>query len=1167
MTKLEDIKIGTQVLGLVTVGSVRIASVEWYGQQAIKVIFEHVNGTPESRLIYRRDEERLQLVSAGKRWAFDADAGLLKLAAEATRVQFAHLFDPFLAVHTSKIDALPHQISAVYGELLWRSPLRFLLADDPGAGKTIMAGLFIKELLIRGDLERCLVVAPGNLVEQWQDELFEKFELDFKILTREQIHAARTGNPLQEMPLLIARMDMLSRNEDFMERIQASPEWDLVVVDEAHKMSASRFGNEVKFTKRYRLGEALGARARHLLLMTATPHNGKSEDFELFMALLDADRFEGRSRDGGRRTDVSDMMRRMIKEDLYTFDNKRLFPERRAYTVTYKLSPAEGQLYADVTEYVSKEMNRVERFAKEDDKRRINVGFALQTLQRRLASSPLAIYRSIARRRERLEKLLEEERASQRGGQSTLTDSGGQEDPAEYWEELDEAPEAEVEQEEARVVDLATAARTIQELETEIRTLRDLEAKAKKVLQSNQDTKWQRLQETLDEELMRDATGTRRKLIVFTEPRDTVEYLTKNIEKRIGRPGAVVVIHGGVNREERRKAVEAFQHDKEVVVMVANDAACEGINLQRAHLMVNYDLPWNPNKLEQRFGRIHRIKQTEVCHVWNLVAIETREGEVFHRLLEKLRVEASALQGRVFDVLGQLFEGEPLRDLLMRAVMYGDRPDVKAQLDKAIDNAVDHDRIAKLLEERALSHDTLSASKVLQIRDDLERAEARRLQPHYIQDFFIEAFKSLGGQVRLREPNRWEVTRVPARVQQRDRQFGLGHIVQPKYERICFEKHLVNQQPVAEYVAPGHPLLNSVIDLTLEQNGTLFQQGAILVDDRDDGAEPRVLFMLDLSAKDGRRNKDGGQRVVSKQMLLLAIDRQNAVVDAGPAPYLDYRTPTDAERAVLAPLASETWVQADLEGKIIGHAIEHTIPRLLQDVRDFHLPLVAKIEREVQARLRGEIAYWEQRANWLREQELAGRASDRLNSQKAQQRADELASRLERRMHELTLQKDISAVPPAVRGGCLVVPVGKLRSLQGQPAPAFSTDPDARKEIELLAMRAVMEAERRLGHSPSDVHTLNQGWDIESRHGTTQRLRFIEVKGRIEGATTITVTRNEILRALSKPDAFILAIARIENGRANLRYVHRPFGTHPDYGAASVNYDLDELWARAEDPS
>jgi hypothetical protein len=317
-----------------------------------------------------------------------------------------------MAVHTSNIDPLPHQITAVYEAMLPKQPLRFLLADDPGAGKTIMAGLFIRELMVRGDLRRRLIIAPGSLVEQWQDELDDKFGVIFKIFSWELLESSQSGNPFDDNPMLICRLDQLSRNEDIKEKLRNS-EWDLVIVDEAHKMAAHFFGGKLEKTKRYLLGELVGHTTRHFLLMTATPHNGKEEDFQLFLALLDSDRFYGKFRDGVHKVDTSDLMRRMVKEDILKFDGTKLFPERLAYTVNYRLSLPEAALCEQVTSYVREEMNRADKL--EDGKRRGTIGSALTILQRRLASSPAAIYRSLNRRRINLERRIEEEKLLQKG--------------------------------------------------------------------------------------------------------------------------------------------------------------------------------------------------------------------------------------------------------------------------------------------------------------------------------------------------------------------------------------------------------------------------------------------------------------------------------------------------------------------------------------------------------------------------------------------------------------------------------------------------------------------------------------------------------------------------------------------------------------------------------
>src|SRR6266851_3272343 len=409
MALLEEITPGVLVKGLLPGGAVTIISVKRHGSIGVELVYQDANGRLGSELLYSDSVAHLEIVPAGLPWGFDADGSLFRLVSEAYRIRLAYLFDPLIAVHTSLIEPLPHQITAVYETMLTKQPLRYLLADDPGAGKTIMTGLLLKELMIRGDAHRCLVVAPGNLVEQWQDELSRKFHLSFEILTNDRLEASLSGNAFTDMPLCIARLDKLSRNERARALLEQSS-WDIVVVDEAHKMSATFFGGEAKYTKRYRLGELLGRLTRHLLLLSATPHNGKEEDFQLFLRLLDQDRFEGRFRGGVQKVDASDLMRHLVKEHLYKFDGTPLFPERLAYTINYQLSSLEDTLYQEVTDYVRQEFNRAD--ALENNGRKGTIGFALTTLQRRLASSPEAIYQSLRRRRERLEARLREVRQS-----------------------------------------------------------------------------------------------------------------------------------------------------------------------------------------------------------------------------------------------------------------------------------------------------------------------------------------------------------------------------------------------------------------------------------------------------------------------------------------------------------------------------------------------------------------------------------------------------------------------------------------------------------------------------------------------------------------------------------------------------------------------------------
>jgi superfamily II DNA or RNA helicase len=1169
LAQLEELTRGSAVKGILPDALVTVVDVKWIGAVAVEVTYKDSAGRLANELLYRDREPTLEIAATGRPWSFDGDGGLFRLLSEANRIRLAYLFDPLLAVHTSLVDPLPHQITAVYGEMLSRQPLRFLLADDPGAGKTIMTSLFIKELMARGDLQRCLIVCPGNLAEQWQDELDRRFHLPFEIMTNDTLEAARTGNWFAETPLAICRLDKLSRDENTQAKLRQT-DWDLIVCDEAHKLSATYFGSEIKYTKRYRLGQLLSTLTRHFLLLTATPHNGKEADFQLFMALLDGDRFEGKFRDGVHTTDAADLMRRLVKEQLLKFDGTPLFPERRASTASYALSDAEAELYKHVTDYVREEFNRAE--ALENAGSKGTVGFALTILQRRLASSPEAIYQSLKRRKERLEKRLREEQLLKRGAEVSvdLTADLPSLTPDDL-DDLDDAPDAEVEATEERVVDQASAARTINELRGEIAHLQDLERRALRVRQSGTDRKWDELSRLLQNNSeMFDSQGHRRKLVIFTEHRDTLNYLSERIRALLGRPEAVVTIHGGIGREDRRKAQEAFTHDKEVEILVATDAAGEGINLQRAHLMVNYDLPWNPNRLEQRFGRIHRIGQTEICHLWNLVAKDTREGEVYHCLLEKLNEERGALGGQVFDVLGQLtFDDRPLRDLLLEAIRYGDQPDVKARLFQVVDQALDRRHLRELVEERALTRDAMDVTRVRQIREDMERAEARRLQPHFIAAFFLEAFRLLGGTIHEREPKRYEIKHVPAVIRNRDREIGRGEAVLTRYERIAFEKELISVpgKPLAAFVCPGHPLLDATLDLIIERHRDLLKRGAILIDDTDEGEQVRALLYLEHAIQDARTDRAGNRRVVSKRMQFVEIDAQGQAINAGPAPYLDYRPLTAEEAQAIERLQAPDWMRGDLEGRAMEYAAIHLVPQHLDELRRRKEELIDKTKAAVQDRLTKEINYWDHRAAQLKDQELAGRVNARLNSGLARQRADELTARLQKRLTELEQERKLSALPPVVLGGALIVPAGLLRKLQGKED---STPPDFAQDTEhseRQAMQAVMESERRLGYVPRDVSDENLGYDIESAIPGTGLLRFIEVKGRIRGAQIVTITKNEILTCLNKPDEFILAICLIDGENAEVRHVRRPFVREPDFGATSVNYDLATLLAQSQEPA
>lgn len=1174
--KIDEIKVGDQIAGIEAGEMVTIKSHELIGESCAEITYQTASGKTDSRLLFREDETKISCSESKRPLSFSADPYEFRLASEALRIQLGYLFDPYLAVSTSNIQPLPHQITAVYDAMLGRQPLRYVLADDPGAGKTIMTGLLIKELVIRGDVAKCLIVAPGGLVEQWQDELDQKFSLPFDIMTNDALESSRTGNWFVEHDFCLCRLDKLSRNEDVQEKLKAV-DWDLVIVDEAHKMSATYFGNEFKATKRFKLGKLLSENTRQLLLLTATPHNGKEQDFQLFLSLIDGDRFEGRIRDTAHTQDVTDIMRRMVKEKLVTMEGKPLFPKRYAYTLPFKLSDEEAALYESVTRYVREEFNRADNLEKG---RRGTVGFALTILQRRLASSPEAIHQSLQRRRERLQKRLREEKLLKRGAEARieLTPLPTMDDEA--LDNLEDGPESELEAAEERVVDLATTAMTIEELEKEIITLGELEREANVVLESGNDTKWVKLAEALEGDIMFDPNGNHRKIIIFTEHRDTLRYLERRLTSLFRSEKAVVTIHGQTPRDQRRAIQESFTSDPEVVVFLATDAAGEGINLQRAHLMVNYDLPWNPNRLEQRFGRIHRIGQREDCHLWNLIAEETREADVFLRLLQKLEQECASLNGAVFDVLGEMFQSKSLKDLLIEAVRRSDDPSTKEYLNQIVESEFEHENLQELINERSLGTEAMSDSRIRDLCDMMERAQVCKLQPHHVGSFFEAAFQKFGGRLIQKESNRYEIRNVPVEIRRRDRVIGRGAPVLKAYERVTFYKDLVHLdgKPPAAMIAPGHPLLDSLLDLVLESNRDLLRQGAIFIDPCNRTKEPRLLFYVLSDVTDGRLARKGSsdKRLLSQRLQFVEITQSGELHHAGYAPYLDYEAPSEEDSVKIQTVIDSDWLGGDLENQARRYAISQLVPDHLKEVRTRREHFLDKTRDQVYSRLKREIAHWDNRAAELEVKERAGKSPGKLNSNTARRRRDEFSERLKTRLLEIEQEKQISALPPLIVGGALVIPEHLVRDKVIPPddtntaklkegPPEFGYGVRNTAESELLAMESVMNYERSLGNEPVDVSAENRGYDIESRDGKTSALRFLEVKGRHPSAKQIILTRNELICALNNPEQWILAYVAVANGKAELPvYSHRTFQDGVPFDAATFKVDIANLLDKAD---
>ncbi|MST63618.1 helicase-related protein [Schaalia hyovaginalis] len=721
----------------------------------------------------------------------------------------------------------------------------------------------------------------------------------------------------------------------------------------------------------------------------------------------------------------------------------------------------------------------------------------------------------------------------------------------------DTTPEerAHFEEQAEEVIDLATAAQTIPELQAEIAVLTELITIARQVRHRDDDKKWVELRSILDEQLLAPGgMSEARKIIIFTEHRDTLEYLESKITTLFGRADSVMTIHGGTRREDRKLARERFSHDPDAVVLLATDAAGEGLNLQRAHLMVNYDLPWNPNRIEQRFGRIHRIGQREVCHLWNLVAKDTREGDVFTRLLGKIEQMSAAYEGNLFNVLGEedAFEERSLRDLLIEAIRYGDQPQVKAKLDRIIDSSVS-DGLHEMVTERALHPEMFSSLDLDEVRARMERARERRLQPGYIAAFFIPAFSRLGGRIRRREQGRYEITRVPSRVIETARRLNRWAPLPGQYERVTFERSLMHPdgQLDAALIAPGHPLLDALIEVTIEDLGSTLERGTVLVDRRSSQAEAPML-MLSIEQRIETSSHDTAERHFDYPL----IAEDGTVTLAGVPPYMEYDRPDPAEAEGIARIREGEWavLSHDKAARAIAFR-EGLQPRLHELVERTSLE-TERTRAQVLARLRAEINHWDHEFNRLELLERQGTVG-RLRAETAWARARELDERLQRRMIELDGATKFLATPAIIRGRALVIP---SHILAGSEAEASAFGRERLEEVERRAVEAVLCAERALGRNPVEMPRNNPGYDIASTDGQG-RIHYIEVKGRIEGSETFTITTNEVTFAHTQGDRHRLALVEVSAQSSTLDrlcYVRHAF-SHLEPSATTRSYN--EVWA------
>jgi superfamily II DNA or RNA helicase len=1081
------------------------------------------DGTPDEAILSREEASSVFGQQAEAPTSIKpADPESLRLLVESARIRLAYAHDRHFAVSLSGIRTLPHQIEAVYLRMLPQPRLRFLLADDPGAGKTIMAGLLIKEMKLREAIERVLILCPAPLTIQWQDELLrwfgESFDIIFSAVDQQQL-----VNPWYRMTQVIASLDY-AKQDDVRERVW-SERWDLVVIDEAHKCSAytksaSGRGDEAEKTKRYQLAERLAANTDHLLLLTATPHHGDDDRFAHFIRLIDSDLFPEPSRVGNQASEIRrDILRlgpdcpwalRRLKEDLRDFRGRRLFPDRHAHTVTFKLNMQEYELYKAVTAYINQFLPQ------SSGRRQASVALARTVLQRRLASSTMAIYESIRRRLEKQQDLLtelEELPPTQRSRrlaqmQGRLADVEQDED------DLDDADRD-------RLADQFTAAVGLDQLRTEIAALQDLLAQARRVRDHASDSKLAALKECLERAEFKELSDGRGKLLIFTEHRDTLNYLCEHL----GRWGYTTCqIHGGMNPHERKRAQEQFRVEKQICV--ATEAAGEGINLQFCRLMINYDLPWNPTRLEQRLGRIHRIGQERDVHVFNFVAGESEEGQpivegrILERLLEKLEQMRAVLADRVFDVIGEVLSLNDvnLPDMLREAAFDPRR------LDNYLDQIarIDPAKLKKYEEATgiALARANVDFSGFQQANAE---AEERRLMPRYVEEHFIKAAAAVGLKVEPRADGLWRIEHVLADLRS-DRLQAVRKLGKPDpaYRKVTFHKeHLDQDQHLdAVLVGPGHPLYAAVDEKLNEQLATLLGGAAVFVDEMAES--PYRLHFFEVTIRG--QNSKGEQQTLHGELVAVREEMSGqasgaekfSVVPADCLLDLPPHPDPPSSIAVFDPAAAIDYIKCTHQMGLRNRCQEER--RHFVDIcRDY-------LTRSFEARVR---------AAQDRVMALRARETTQPEVAIARQRAENELTDIQRTRRERLAGLDrlmlVKHGPVRHVATALVLPAGSGAGFSGAPE---DVDPNLRHRSELAAEELVVAHETGRGWECERVGHLKIGFDVRSLgpadpqtgyRDPVEGIRRIEVKGRTAGFP-IRLTTNEWYKATQLGDSYWLYV-------------------------------------------
>ena len=1153
MSILDQLQAGMRLLDSRTGAERLVQSVEKSGQVVFLSFKNPQTGEVERQPFSITEvESRFEIVDPGG-VVFRAKPALVSLVAESHRLQHAYLFNPLFATETSLIDLLPHQLAAVYGVhplgdqaslpgMLDMPRLRFLLADDAGAGKTIMAGLLIREMLLRRLARRVLVIPPAGLVGNWERELRVLFRLRFRLLTSTDV--TEVYNPFTDPrnDLAIVSLDTLWRDrmrEAYVNSLGAATPYDLVIFDEAHKLSA-RFNPDltVDATNRYEMAQIIAQQGRHLLLMSATPHMGKDDPYYFLWRLLEPDLFS--TREAFQRVSKAHKRRyllRRMKEEMTDFSGTRLFPKRSSTTLDYPLSQGVGHeqdLYDRVTNYCQVHFDRAKK------RNRSAAGLAMSILQRRLASSTWAMYQSLIRREEKLTLLLAELQSGQVTPEDLETRQRGLPTRDVREEKTGDEEDAEGGREESEVqdekVESATDARTIDELRIEIEEVQRLVKLAREVYDRKQESKYERLWEALQ-----DYPET--KVLIFTEFRDTLDFLVDRLEGR-GLTGKIAQIHGGMDFRERGRQTEKFHDPSGARIMVATDAAGEGINLQFCWLLVNYDIPWNPARLEQRMGRVHRYKQRHDVLLANLVSNDTREGRVLKVLLDKLEAIRRELDDKVFDIIGQQFTGKPLTELIFEAVVEGKEADATGEIERTLTK----EQVQARLEAAGRKVEVSEVRALLDaLKNQKELAEQKRMMPAYIRRFFQQVAPLIGIGIRGEIESIFHLEPCPPSIQQ-----ALNSYPPEVQDKLTFEREHampdLGSEPQAIYLHPGEPVFEAVMDLFLGQYEHLGMRGAIFED--PESSEP-YLFILARATVLRDSARSGEKPEVTDEEMVGVKRFANGRLELAPAHLL--LTLFDGQSEFVPPTS------------LVNAASETTQTEAFM-IQQVALPALEKRRREEETRLpeqveRLRVAYNLRQAELLRQRRLLKEAvANGVPAATSKLRAcDAELEQLDSQRRQA--EANLYAEPERLRLG----PVSLYAQALVLPVPAGDVERRRDANAEKVALAEVIRRETEEGSFIEDVSAphMKAGFDLKITRADGS-LRYVEVKGRT-GETAVELTSNEYLQAGNHRDRYWLYVVYNCEKLPILHRIMDPFGNLLAKQTGSVRISSREIIEAAQE--